>query len=158
MSFDAIKEKAHALFDDAPFIGHISDSAGYEKAMALMHELVDDFDRNEVLIAVLAQSIRRWEEESDEFRDFNHQVARLTDVDVLRLLMEQHKLGVADLPEIGGKSLVSRIVNARERNLTKDHIIALSRRFGVSPAVFFCDHFPVALPETLKSAAPRYLS
>ena len=51
--------------------------------------------------------------------------------------MEQHDLGVADLPEIGSKSLVSRILNGRGRNLTRDHIAALSERFGVSPAVFF---------------------
>ena len=44
---------------------------------------------------------------------------------------------LADLPEIGSKSLVSRILNGRGRNLTRDHIAALSERFGVSPAVFF---------------------
>jgi len=58
-------------------------------------------------------------------------------VDVLKLLMEQHHLGVADLPEIGSKSLVSKILNGRGRNLTKDHIDALSKRFSVSPAIFF---------------------
>jgi HTH-type transcriptional regulator/antitoxin HigA len=55
----------------------------------------------------------------------------------LKLLMEQHNLGVADLPEIGSKSLVSKILNKKGRTLTKAHIVALSNRFGVSPALFF---------------------
>jgi len=53
------------------------------------------------------------------------------------LLTEKHEFGVADLPEIGSKSLVSRILNGRGQNLTKDHIDALSKRFSVSPALFF---------------------
>ena len=89
------------------------------------------------LIDILAHSIERWEDEAVEFADFNARVATLNDVDVLRLLMEQHGLGVADLPEIGSKSLVSKILNGRGRNLTKDHINALSKRFAISPALFF---------------------
>lgn len=42
----------------------------------------------------------------------------------------------ACLPEIGSKSVVSRVLSG-ERNLTKKHIQALSQRFGISPAVFF---------------------
>ncbi|MBX2838143.1 MAG: transcriptional regulator, partial [Gammaproteobacteria bacterium] len=56
---------------------------------------------------------------------------------VLRTLMDQHDLGVADLPEIGSKSLVSKILNERDRQLTRQHIDELSRRFGISPALFF---------------------
>ena len=61
----------------------------------------------------------------------------MSDVDVLKFLMEQHHLSISDLPEIGSKSLVSRIVNSRDRHLTKKHIAALSQRFMVSPSVFF---------------------
>lgn len=137
MRLEAIREKAQALFSEAGFIGYIADDDDYARAMALMDELIDDADANRVLIGVIAHSIERWENESGEFADFNARVAKLNGVDVLRLLMEQHGLGVADLPEIGSKSLVSKILNARGRNLTKDHIEALSKRFGVSPAVFF---------------------
>lgn len=51
--------------------------------------------------------------------------------------MDQNDLGVADLPEIGSKSLVSKILNARDRRLTRQHIDALSKRFNISPALFF---------------------
>jgi HTH-type transcriptional regulator/antitoxin HigA len=137
MKFAAIKEKAQALFSEAKFIGYIADEADYADALALMGELVEDYDANRPLIDILAHSIERWEDDAVEFADFNARVATLNDVDVLRLLMEQHGLGVADLPEIGSKSLVSKILNGRGRNLTKDHINALSKRFAISPALFF---------------------
>lgn len=116
---------------------YIADEADYADALALMDELVEDYDANRPLIDILAHSIERWEDEAVEFADFNARVATLNDVDVLRLLMEQHGLGVADLPEIGSRSLVSKILNGRGRNLTKDHINALSKRFAISPALFF---------------------
>lgn len=78
-----------------------------------------------------------WENESDEFSEFTARIATLGGVDVLRLLMEQHGLGVSDLPEIGSKSLVSKILNGRGPNLTQDHIAALSKRFSISSALFF---------------------
>ena len=56
--------------------------------------------------------------------------------DSLKLLMQQHGLGIADVPEIGSNTLVSKVIN-RKRNLTRNHIEALSKRFGVSPALFF---------------------
>jgi len=137
MGFAVIKKRAHALLDEAGFIGHIANEADYAKALALMDELVDDYEAQRPLIEILARSIEAWENASDEFAGFNARVAKLGGVDVLRLLMEQHGLGVADLPEIGSKSLVSKILNGRGRNLTRDHIAALSRRFSLSPAVFF---------------------
>lgn len=85
----------------------------------------------------MARFIEIWENESDEFAELNAGVAKLGGVDVLRLLMEQHGLGVVDLPEIGNKSLVSKILNGGGRNLTRDHIAALSKRFSVSPAFSF---------------------
>jgi HTH-type transcriptional regulator/antitoxin HigA len=137
MGFETIKNKAHALFEEAGYIAHIANETDYTQALALMDELIEDYDANGPLIEILAHSIETWEDESDEFAEFNARVANLGGVDVLRLLMEQHGLGIADLPEIGSKSLVSKILNGRGRNLTKDHIAALSKRFGVSPAIFF---------------------
>jgi HTH-type transcriptional regulator/antitoxin HigA len=52
------------------------------------------------------------------------------------VLMKQHGLGVADFPEFGDKSLVSRILSG-SRNLTKQHIQKLAKRFGVSESLFF---------------------
>jgi len=59
-----------------------------------------------------------------------------TAIDVLRSLMEEHELTQSDLPEIGSQSLVSKIIKS-ERKLTATHIKKLSKRFHVSPSVFF---------------------
>lgn len=137
MGFAAVKEKARDLFLEAGFIGHIDNDEQYAQALALMDELVEDYDNQRLLIEVLATTIERWENRSQEFVEFNQRISELAgDVSVLKVLMEQHGLGVADLPEIGTKSLVSKILN-NERRLTRRHIEALSKRFGVSPALFF---------------------
>ena len=137
MGIAAIKKKAHALFNEAGFLHSISNEADYAQALALMDELIMDYKVNRPLILILADAIERWENQADEFAEFNARIAALSGVDTLKLLMEQYGLGVADLPEIGSKSLVSKILNGRGRNLTKDHIAALSKRFGISPALFF---------------------
>lgn len=58
-------------------------------------------------------------------------------LDVIRHLMEQHSLRQKDLVDVfGTESIVSDVLNGK-RDLTKDHIMRLSARFHVSPAVFF---------------------
>ncbi len=136
MGFALIKRKAHSLFEEARFIGHINNNEEYEKALTLMDELIEDYDYNRVLIEILSASIERWENESKEFKDFN---ARIESVDsgraLLEIIMEQYELGVADFPEVGSKSLVSKILN-NKRRLTLGHIQALSKRFGIDPGLF----------------------
>ncbi len=56
--------------------------------------------------------------------------------EVLLFLMEQHQLTQKDLPEIGSQSHVSKVLHEK-RQLTLEQITALSKRFGVSLAVFF---------------------
>ena len=130
-------EEARALFEKAGFIGHIQNQHDYEQALALMDELIEDYDRNRALIEVLSNSIERWEASADEFAEFNRQVDAMDDgMAVLHLLMDQHDLTGSDLPELGSKSLVSKILKG-ERSLTRRHIEALSRRFGISPTLFF---------------------
>lgn len=138
MSYAALKKTAQRLSDQASFVVEITNDNEYEQALALMDEAIDDYDNNPVLIELLSGSISRWENSSAEFAEFNHRTSEGDPaVSVLRVLMEQHQLGVADLPEIGSKSLVSKILNERDRQLTRGHIQALSQRFNISPALFF---------------------
>lgn len=138
MNFAQIKTEALQFFASAPFVGHIDNDEDYAKALQLMDELIEDYDQYLPLIEVLAASIERWEDEADEFVEFNQQVAEIDDgIAALKVLMQQHQLKAADLAEeIGSKSLVSMLLNG-SRQLTRDHIQALSQRFNVSPAMFF---------------------
>jgi len=136
MGFAMIKKKAYSLLKEAQFISHITTKKGYNDALKLMDELIEDYDYNLPLIEILAVSIERWESEANEFRDFNAAIKSLDSCDaILKFIMEQHKLGVADFPEIGSKSLVSKILN-KKRRLTLNHIHAVSKRFKIDPALF----------------------
>lgn len=122
-----------------PFIAQIHCQEDYERAMALMDELVDDYDANKQLIELLSISIERWEDRAEEFAEFNAAVAGIEPgIAVLKTLMSQFNLGVADLPELGSKANVSKLLNGADgKKLTRQHIEALSRRFALSPALFF---------------------
>ena len=138
MGYSALKKTAQRLCDQASFLVVITTDKEYDEALALMDELIEDYDNQIVLIELLSKSIERWEETAPEFIEFNQHIETCdTAVSVLRVLMNQHELGVADLPEIGSKSLVSKILNQPDRQLTRQHIDALSKRFKISPAVFF---------------------
>ena len=139
MSYAALKNTAQKLSEQASFLVEIASSDEYEQALALMDELIDDYDNQKVLIELLSKSIERWENSNaGEFAEFNQRTADGDPaVAVLRVLMDQHDLASSDLPEIGSKSLVSKILNGRDRQLTRQHIDALSKRFHISPALFF---------------------
>lgn len=138
MNFSVVKTKAKALFEEASFLTEITNEADYENALALMDDLIEDYDDNRMLIILLTHSIEAWENVSPEFEAFNQRLMQLDDgVAVLRTLIDQHQLKIDDFQnEIGSKSLVSMILNG-SRQLTREHIQALSLRFGLSPSLFF---------------------
>ena len=138
MRFSNLKQKAVDFFSEASFVGHIHNEEEYEQALELMDELIEDYDEYLPLIEVLSASIEKWEDESEQFSEFNKKVEALDDgVAILKTIMDQYQLKADDLKnELGSKSLVSMILNG-SRNLTRDHIQALSQRFKISPSVFF---------------------
>src|SRR5208282_3793056 len=79
---------------------------------------------------VLMTLIEAYEEE-------HHAIPDASPVEVLRALMEANELRQKDLaPIFGTKSIVSEVLR-KKRELNKAHIGKLSKRFGVSPALFF---------------------
>jgi HTH-type transcriptional regulator/antitoxin HigA len=72
----------------------------------------------------------------DEY-ERKHFPTNTTPEDVLHFLMQQNHVSQSDLAEdLGGQSVVSNILNGK-RQLTREHIEKLSRRFSVSPASFY---------------------
>lgn len=138
MNIQHITQLAHELQSEMPFIAGIHSTEDHQEALALMDELVEDYDANLLLIDVLWSKIHAYEEEAPEFQEFNSRVESMdASASMLRLLMEQHNLTMSDFKEeIGPKSSVSMICNEK-RSLTKDHIDKLSKRFEISPALFF---------------------
>jgi HTH-type transcriptional regulator/antitoxin HigA len=79
---------------------------------------------------VLITLIEAYEEE-------HHSIPDASPVEVLRALMDANNLRQKDLvPVFGSESIVSEVLH-KKRDLNKTHIEKLSRRFRVSPAVFF---------------------
>lgn len=137
MNAIAIIQPAAKLFKEAPFLVRIHNRSEYDEALTLVETLLEQEDSdNDFLIERLTDVIEEWEEQAPEFAAFNESVSALDGVDMLKFLMEQNGLGTADLPEIGSKSYVSKVLN-RKRELTRRHIGALSARFNVEPTLFF---------------------
>jgi HTH-type transcriptional regulator/antitoxin HigA len=81
-------------------------------------------------IELLTLLIERYEEE-------HYKVPKASPSDVLRFLLDRHGLKQRDLAaDLGGESVVSEVL-AGKRRLNATHIEQLSKRFNVSPAVFF---------------------
>ena len=73
----------------------------------------------------------------DNYETEHYPIPEAEPADVLRYLLEQNSLSQRDIaPELGSESTVSLVLSGK-RQLNRDHIARLSRRFNVSPAVFF---------------------
>jgi len=80
--------------------------------------------------AVLMTLIEAYEEE-------HHSIPDASPVETLRTLMDANNLRQKDLVSVfGSESIVSEVLH-RKRDLNRAHIEKLSKRFHVSPAVFF---------------------
>jgi HTH-type transcriptional regulator/antitoxin HigA len=87
-------------------------------------------DAEEKLIALLTVLV-------EDYESKYYPVPDAGPLDVIRHLMEENNLRQKDLVDVfGTESIVSDVLNGK-RDLTKDHIANLSKRFGVSPVVFF---------------------
>lgn len=130
-----ILEAGEKLTTVAPFLAGIQGEEQYAEALMLVdHLLLNDPD-NPLLDLVCAR-ITAWENSAPEFAEFNDMLASMpAGVSVIRVLMDQQGLTLSDLPEIGSKSMVSRVLNG-QRKLTLEHAKKLSVRFGISPALF----------------------
>lgn len=138
----AFKETCHDFVQAAAPYLHISDEAHYLEALDLIESLLEEAedaieDPINAIIEMLSRSIEAYENRDPDLMTFHAQaMGQPADLAALRVIMDQHNLGTADLPEIGSKSMVSRVLSG-ERSLSKKHIAALSDRFNISPSLFF---------------------
>ncbi len=139
---EQVKDACHSFARAAAPYVHITDDARYGKALDLVEDLLEEgadspHDPLNLVIEMLSRAIEAYENKNEELATFAKQaMEQPADLAMLRLLMDQHGLNTTDLPEIGSKSMVSRVLSG-ERNLSKKHIQALSKRFGIDPGLFF---------------------
>ena len=73
----------------------------------------------------------------EAYEEEHYSIPDASPIEVLRTLMDANDLRQKDLVSIfGSESIVSEVLH-KKRDLNKTHIAKLSKRFNVSPAVFF---------------------
>jgi HTH-type transcriptional regulator/antitoxin HigA len=104
--------------------------AEYTEALFNLTAKPDPTPDEEEAIELMTLLVERYEQE-------RYPVPEAEPADVLRFLLERNSLSQRDIAaEFGSESTVSLVLSGK-RQLNRDHIARLSRRFNVSPAVFF---------------------
>ena len=111
----------------------IRNESEYDRAIERLNALIDEVGTDEdnplyELLDTLGIVIHTYEEKYCPIPDSNG-------VEMMHFLMEEHQLGLADLPDIGRPEMILAILNG-EQDLTVKHLKSLSARFQVSPAIF----------------------
>ena len=124
-----------------PFITITSDSE-HEAALEALEQVLESAedtpdDPMNPLIDMLSHAIEQYESHDEGLMAFVTEAeGQPADVALLRTLMSQHHLKGSDLPEIGSRSMVSKVLSG-ERDLSRPAIEKLSARFGLQPSWFF---------------------
>ena len=105
----------------------------YEQAIKLLNDLITEIGTNEQhplynLLDTLGTLIEAYEAE-------HYSIPNCSGSDILAYLIEEHGLGLSDLPEIGTSEKIEAILN-KEQVLTLNQIEQLAQRFKVQPQAF----------------------
>ena len=144
MTQSALVDAYEAFMQTAQAYVNLSTEAEYEAALEALEatlEAAEDTPNDPLnpLIELLSQSIETYESQNSELTEFIEEAATLpADIALLKTLMRQHNLTGSDFPEIGDKTMVSKVLNGK-RVLQRQSIEQLGQRFGIRPAMFLGD-------------------
>jgi HTH-type transcriptional regulator/antitoxin HigA len=131
MMSTALANPAEMIRRGTPHLIHSDQElAEYTEALFKLTAKSDPTPEEEEAIELLTLLIEHYEGE-------RHPIPDADPADVLRFLLLQNGLSQRDIAaEMGSESTVSLVLSGKRR-LNRDHIARLSRRFHVSPSVFF---------------------
>ncbi len=114
-------------------VSTINSEEHYLRSVEMLDQLIDQVSVEndpvkESLIDTLGTLIKDYEERNTEELQGDA-------IGALKYLLSEHGLRQSDLSDIGSQGVVSEILNGK-RALNLRQIIALSKRFSVSPALF----------------------
>jgi HTH-type transcriptional regulator/antitoxin HigA len=129
---DDIAEHLSAITSRIP-LHPIRTKRAHKAALAALNALLDAGGADEknplsALVGLLGDLI-------GDYEDAHAPAMKPAPADMLRFLMDQHRLSQGDLPEVGSQGVVSEILNGK-RELNVRQIKLLSERFHVGPQVF----------------------
>lgn len=120
------------------FVHGLKTPADYERACDVLDELTDGRELAEVeekILADLEDAMLAYQRDSEQFKASNAAFeATCTPVQLLKDLMDMHGLSNSDIPEIGDKFSVSRVLNGRP--MSHKMAYALAERFATEPKAF----------------------
>lgn len=120
---------------------NIESESDYQGALGALETILESAndevdDPLNPLIDLLSHAIERYESQDQELLAFIAESEGITtDIALLQALMQNHNLTGSDLPEIGDKTLVSRVLSGK-RPLTRRAMERLSERFGIRAGMF----------------------
>ncbi|WP_223452284.1 MULTISPECIES: type II toxin-antitoxin system HigA family antitoxin [unclassified Pseudomonas] len=121
------------------FVHGIKTPADYERATDLLDELTDGRELSKVeekILVDLEDEILAYQRDSNQFRESNAAFeATCTPVQLIKDLMETLGLTGSDLPEIGDKTAVSKVLSG-DRPVSHKMAYALAERFAMEPNAF----------------------
>ncbi|MCQ9391061.1 transcriptional regulator [Pseudomonas viridiflava] len=124
------------------FVDGIKGPEDYARATVLLDELTDGHDLNkyeEQILIELEDAILAYEQKGEQLKAFNAAIkATTTPVQLIKDLMETLRLTGSDLPEIGDKFVVSKVLNG-DRAISHRMALALAERFHMDPKSFVSD-------------------
>lgn len=113
--------------------GVIGSEEEYDRAIVILNGLLDagaatDGHPLESQLDAISESIAAYE-------DLHYPQELVSHATSLRFLMDQHGLGLADVPEVGNSDAVAAVLD-ESRSLSSEQVAALARRFHLSPSAF----------------------
>lgn len=142
MAHLAIIEAYEEFMVSARSCVNIKTESDYQGALEILESVMESAsdtldDPLNPLIDMISHAIEEYESQDQELMAFIAEAEELSaDVALLKTLMSQHSLTGSEVPEIGDKTMVSKVLNGK-RQLTRQAIERLSDRFGIRPAMFF---------------------
>ncbi|NOQ13997.1 MAG: helix-turn-helix domain-containing protein, partial [Methyloprofundus sp.] len=105
----------------------------YQYLVETLDNLIDEIGENEshelsAVMETIANLVENYE-------DKNYSINPGSPIESLKYLMQEHGIKQSDLKEIGSQGVVSEILSGK-RALNIEQVKKISKRFGVSPAVF----------------------
>ena len=127
----ALANPAEMIQRGAPRLIHNDEElAEYTAALFALTAKADPTPDEEHAIELMTLLVERYEQE-------RYPVPKAEPADVHPYLLERNGLAQRDIAaELGSESTISLVLSGK-RQLNRDHIARLSRRFNLSPAVFF---------------------
>jgi len=129
----------NTVLKHAPILAHIRSETDYEAGLEFIETLMNIIgdhpdDPRWGLLEIATKTVDAYE--AHHYPELDDIVKQHGVASILRVLMDQHHITLADFPEIGGPDVVADVLDGKQ-DLTIQQAKTLSARFQIDPTLFF---------------------